>query len=139
MTCSVSSHLEQQHGVRVAPGRKGICPFCRHQTFSVRKDDSIGKCFHPKCGRAITSGSLRGDYQGSLYQILDQIKQDFHNELVQQKGKSNGYAFLYLTEQGMVQNVPILGNMTELRRPRLTGEFRLPEIFATEITSARSV
>jgi hypothetical protein len=31
----------------------------------------------------------------------------------------------------MVQNVSILGDMTELRRPRFIGEFRLPEIFAT--------
>jgi hypothetical protein len=100
--CSVSAHLEHQHHVRIAAGKKGMCPFCRHETFSIRKDDSIGKCFHSTCGRAITSGSLAGDYQGSLYEILDQIKHDFHTEIGAQKGKSDGYAYQYLRKNRQI-------------------------------------
>jgi hypothetical protein len=98
VTVSVSQHLELQWGVRIRPGRKGICPFCRHETFAVRKDDSVGKCFHPTCGRAVSSGSLRGDYQGSLYQALDQIKRDCHDHLVAQANGVHGFAYHYLTE-----------------------------------------
>jgi hypothetical protein len=98
VSTSVSQHLEQQHGVRISPGRKGVCPFCRHETFSVRKDDSVGKCFHPTCGRAVSSGSLRGDYQGSLYQILDVIKRDCHEYLVNQIKTKKGFAYHYLNE-----------------------------------------
>lgn len=98
MTTSVSQHLESNFGLRIRPGRKGICPFCRKDTFAVRKDDSVGKCFHPACGRFISSGSLRTDYQGSLYQALDQIKRDCHGYLVDQINKRHGYAYHYLTE-----------------------------------------
>src|SRR5262249_29638597 len=36
----ISEHLDQCHGIKISPGRKGTCPFCRHDTFSVRKDDT---------------------------------------------------------------------------------------------------
>jgi len=95
---SVSAHLEQQHGVRIAPGRKGVCPFCRHECFAVHKNDSLGKCFHSSCGRAITSGSLDSGYNGSLYQILDEIKRDCHAELIRQRDGNKAYAWDYLTK-----------------------------------------
>jgi hypothetical protein len=98
VTTSVSQHLESNFGVHIRPGRKGICPFCHKDTFAVRKDDSIGKCFHPSCGRFVSRGSLRSDYQGSLYQALDQIKRDCHDYLVAQVNRRNGYAYRYLTE-----------------------------------------
>jgi hypothetical protein len=99
VSTGVSAHLEQEHSVRIPPGGKGICPFCRHETFSVRKCDSVGKCWHPTCGRFITSGSLQKSYQGSLYEILDQIKQDCHAELTRQKDDSAGWAWQYLTNK----------------------------------------
>ncbi len=111
---SVSSHLEQQHGVRIPAGGKGVCPFCRRETFSVRKDDTVGKCFHPACGRAITSGSLEGGYDGSLYQVLDRIKDDCHAELVRQKDDPGGYAWQFLTvgrgvHEDVLSGLPELG------------------------------
>ena len=81
---SISAYLEQKHGVKLAPGHKGMCPFCRRDTFAVRKDDSLGKCFHPACGKFISQGSLTDGYAGSLYQILDAIKRDFHQLLLKQ-------------------------------------------------------
>jgi hypothetical protein len=96
----VSQHLEQVHGVRIRPGGKGVCPFCRRdQTFSVRKDDSVGKCFHPQCGRFITAGSLSAEYKGSTYEILDQIKADCHKYLEEQGAKGvRGGAYEFLTK-----------------------------------------
>jgi hypothetical protein len=92
----ISAYLEQQHGVRVAPGGKGLCPFCRRGTFAVRKDDTVGKCFHPGCGQFISQGSLTDGYAGSLYQILDGIKRDCHEQLLRQREPGNGYAYEFL-------------------------------------------
>jgi|GEM_PF-796991 len=98
-TSNVSQHLDTQYGIKISPGRKGECPFCHKKTFSVRKDDSLGKCFHPGCGRAITSGSLETDYTGSLFEILDRIKTDFHAFLLEQAGKENYHgAYEYIVK-----------------------------------------
>jgi hypothetical protein len=86
----VSDHLERRHGVSIPPGRKGACPFCQHDTFSVRKDDSVGKCFHASCGRSVTAGGARDDYRGSLYEVLDRIKQACHEHLVKQAALTEG-------------------------------------------------
>jgi hypothetical protein len=117
---SVSRHLEQQHGLRIAPGHKGLCPFCRHDTFSLTRDDALGKCFHPRCGRFVTAGSLRGDYRGSLYEILDVLRQKCHNHLV---GTPKGYPYRYLTEARQV-HPDVVRDLTELGAvpPKVTAE-----------------
>ncbi len=99
MTAGVSAHLEQQHGVRIPPGGKGTCPFCRHDTFSVRRDDSVGKCFHPRCGKAVTEGHLVPSYGGSLYQVLDKVKEDCHQHLLAQKIPGHGHAWEYVFKE----------------------------------------
>ena len=88
MSASVSQHLEAKYGISIRPGGQGVCPFCRHDvTFSVKKDDSVGKCFHPSCNRAVTAGSLSADYKGSLSEVLDRIKADLHQHLMGQGAK----------------------------------------------------
>jgi hypothetical protein len=99
---SISAYLEQQHGVKVARGGKGMCPFCRRETFAVRKDDSLGKCFHPSCGQFISQGSVIEGYAGSLYQILDAIKRDCHQHLLKQRQPGNGYGYEYLIGERQV-------------------------------------
>src|SRR5262249_39497636 len=96
---SVSVWLEQQHGVKIAPGKKGTCPTCRHDTLSVSRDDTIGKCFHPACGWYVTSGSLDATYTGSLHQVLDTIKADCHKALVVQAEVNSHHAWRYITQQ----------------------------------------
>jgi hypothetical protein len=96
----VSQHLEQAHGIRVRPGGKAVCPFCRHNTFAVKRDDSVAKCFHPSCRQYITQGSFGGGYTGSLWQVLDRIKDDFHQHLQAQRATgARGGAWEFLTEQ----------------------------------------
>jgi hypothetical protein len=111
---SVSGHLDQEHGLKIRPDGKGTCPFCRRNTFSVRKDDSIGKCFHPACGKFITVASLGGDYQHSLYQVLDKLKVDFHAHLLAQENvkSSNAWAFLVgprRIDPAVIRDLPELG------------------------------
>ena len=41
MARTVSQILFEDHNVSIRPGAKGACPFCGHQTFSVKGDDSL--------------------------------------------------------------------------------------------------
>ena len=123
----VSSRLEQAHGVRIQPGGKGVCPFCRHNTFAVRKDDSVGKCFHPSCGRFVTTGSARSDYRGSLYEIFDRIKQDCHDCLVKQADATSvGYAWQFLVEARKI-HPNVIRDLTELGA--VPKDYKLTEAF----------
>ncbi|MEW6359295.1 MAG: winged helix-turn-helix domain-containing protein [Planctomycetota bacterium] len=60
MNSTVSRQLKEKHGIEGRPGRKAECPFCHHRTFSIKGDDSVGKCFHPSCGKSITTTSRGG-------------------------------------------------------------------------------
>src|SRR5262249_49104069 len=46
-------------------------------------DDSLGKCFHPHCGRFLTVWSDRGEYRYNLTRVLDVIYHDWHQALLQ--------------------------------------------------------
>ncbi len=79
---TVSQILHDVHGIAIRPGGKGDCPFCHHTTFSVKGDDSLGKCFHPACGRFLAPRSSNGQYAHSLASVLQTIFDDFHQELL---------------------------------------------------------
>ena len=79
---TVSQILHDVHGIAIRPGGKGDCPFCHHTTFSVMGDDSLGKCFHPACGRFLAPSSSNGQYAQSLASVLQTIFDDFHQELL---------------------------------------------------------
>jgi hypothetical protein len=111
---TVSQHLEERYGIKVAPGHKGLCPCCGKKTFSVRKDDTVGKCFHPACGEAITEASLGADYAGSLNQVLDRIKHDFHAELIAQDERESGRrAWSYLIDERRLEPT-VVRDLSEL-------------------------
>jgi len=92
----------------------GIWPFCRRSTFSIRRDDSVGKCFHPACGRAVTEGHLAPSYTGSLYQVLDKIKDDCHKHLLTQNTPGNGYGWEYVIEDRNI-DPRVVNDLAELR------------------------
>ena len=79
---TVSQILHDVHGIAIRPGGKGDCPFCHHTTFSVKGDDSLGKCFHPACGRFLAPRSSNGQYAQSLANVLQHLFDDFHQELL---------------------------------------------------------
>ena len=54
MTPSASHMLLERFGIAAHPGGKVECPFCHHETFTLKRDDLLGKCFHPSCGRFLT-------------------------------------------------------------------------------------
>jgi hypothetical protein len=79
---TVSGILEEQYAIRIRPGTKGDCPFCTHHTFSVRKDDTIGTCFHPSCGRHLTISSTTTPSRQGLYALLETMFRACHQALL---------------------------------------------------------
>ena len=101
MVRTISQVLLEDHSLSIGPGRKGECPFCRHQTFSVKADDMLGKCFHPACGRLLTTRDDDSAYRVSLTRVLDAVYQDCHQEFVSlASGHTNAYTYL-LDERGI--------------------------------------
>jgi P4 family phage/plasmid primase-like protien len=97
MITRVSTKLAEKYGIDIKPGGKGICPFCRHTTLSIKRDDTIGKCFHPTCGRFINSGTEERCLENILHHLMENIFQDFHANLLAMSlstDEKNGYSYL---------------------------------------------
>jgi len=96
MNRSVSQLLAEQHGVSIKPGAKGECPYCHHRTFSVKHDDSLGKCFHPLCGRFLTVSGRDSLFGTGLFEVFQGIFIDFHRELLNlaEADYKNAYSYL---------------------------------------------
>ncbi len=94
------------HGVIIQPGRNGVCPFCpgTDKTFHLKKDDTLGKCFHLSCGKFITLGSLAADFRGSLFEVLATIAEDCHAHLMLQAKEKQGFAYQFLTKERKVHD-----------------------------------
>ena len=58
---TVTNILRTKYGIEAAAGKKYECPKCRKKTFSVKKNDQVGTCFHPSCGFQIVE---KNDYKG---------------------------------------------------------------------------
>jgi P4 family phage/plasmid primase-like protien len=79
---SVCRILEADHNITGRPGTKVQCPFCQHRLFSIKKDDTLGKCFHPSCGRFITAHQHENPVQRGLFGLLNELFHDFHCALL---------------------------------------------------------
>jgi P4 family phage/plasmid primase-like protien len=94
-TRTVSQILLEDHSISIRPGAKGECPSCHLKYFSLKGDDSIGKCFHPPCGYFLTIGQDNGQYRHSVPRVLTAVYQDFHQELLYfASGQQNAYTYL---------------------------------------------
>lgn len=60
MDNTVTKILRSQYGTEARPGGKVVCPFCGHKTFSIKRDDTVGKCFRSECQKSIKPGRGRG-------------------------------------------------------------------------------
>jgi P4 family phage/plasmid primase-like protien len=94
----VSALLLEEHSLSIRPGAKGECPFCKHKTFSVKADDTLGKCFHPACGRFLTPWQGNSAYLVSLPRVLGAVYQDCHQELLGLATQQRN-AYTYLREE----------------------------------------
>lgn len=113
MHFSVVNKLRDDYGIVAQPGKKTECPFCGHEkTFSIKEDDTIGKCFHPDCGRFITTWSS-GDsgFSDCLNQILERIFGHFHIELMIQVRLDSLNAHKYLVDQRKIHPQVVADSM----------------------------
>jgi len=92
---TVSQILSEDHSIRIRPGAKGQCPDCERDTFSVKADDSLGKCFHPGCGYFLTPESSDRKRGSIISRALMALYDDSHHELLAlQHGQRNAYSYL---------------------------------------------
>jgi len=63
----VSDYLKVEYGVLIIGGKKQKCPFCfsKNKTLSLRKDNTLAKCF--RCGNFLIMSS-----DGTLFNSYNQ-------------------------------------------------------------------
>jgi hypothetical protein len=89
---SVCEILGDKYSMSARPGSKLECPFCGHRTMSIASSDKVAKCFHPKCGLAITSS--KGDGQ-LLFEAMERMYRTFHNCLLDMASAPGKNAYDY--------------------------------------------
>jgi hypothetical protein len=96
MNQTVTQILSDKYGISAKLGKKGECPFCHHMTFSIKRGDKLGKCFHPNCGKYINSYKSSDSFKTYLTQVFENIFHDFHQALLDLKNAKpqNGYTYL---------------------------------------------
>src|SRR5439155_7939130 len=99
MTLNVSQILSEKHGISAQPGGKVECPFCQHKTFSIKRDNKLGKCFHPACGHYVTAAQQDCNCRNGLHHTMAEIFEDFHRELLALKDAESNNAYSYLVRE----------------------------------------
>jgi len=92
MSSPVSQILAERYSTDGRPGANVECLFCHHRTFCIKRDDTLGKCFHPSCGKHITSGSGDAHADRVLDDILDRVFDEFHRHLLSERSPGSAYA-----------------------------------------------
>jgi putative DNA primase/helicase len=96
MTRTVSQVLFEDHHIQIRPGGQGECPACQAKHFSVKGDDTLGKCFAPACGHFLTTGRDTTQYRYGVTRVLEAVYTDCHQELLGlTSGQRNAYTYLH--------------------------------------------
>ena len=108
---SVSNDLNSKYGIDILPGRKGSCPECGKKTFSIKMDNSIGKCFHPSCNkRIILDIASNGGYE-NISLVLERIYNDFHRNLLLMEDAKKPNTYNYLLKERLIHPQVITDSM----------------------------
>jgi hypothetical protein len=96
----VSQILLEDHQSTIRAGAKGQCPFCKQTTFSIKPDDTLGKCFHPACGQFLIQRQP-GAYSHGLSTVLERVAAECHQELLclASLGPTQQNAYTYLHDE----------------------------------------
>ncbi len=99
----ICEFLATEYGLSGArPGKaKLACPFCGHRTFSVKGDDSLGKCFHPSCGKHITPAQTEKQYRTGLFAVHQELFESWHRSLLNSRESE---AWRYLVDKRCVHS-----------------------------------
>jgi len=107
----VSKYLFDQYKTDVVLGQKTECPFCHKNTFSIKRDDTIGKCFHPLCGQYIALNHNEESRSNPLRPVLHDIYRDFHTALLNLKDALYENAYSYLINVRKIHETVIADSM----------------------------
>jgi len=111
MSRGVAEILSDQYGIEARRGKKCECPFCGRQTFSIKKGDQLGKCFHPGCGKFITAFEGEKATERNLDEVFQTIYRDFRVELLGMKERKDKNAYSYLCEERGIDPLVIEDSM----------------------------
>jgi hypothetical protein len=103
--------LLRDFGIISQVGKKTKCPFCGHKTFSIKKDDTIGKCFHPLCGRYLLSSRPNNSIGYEADKLLTDLQYDSHKYLIDNQDDSARTAYRYLVDERRIDPRVIADSM----------------------------
>ena len=101
----LSNYISEKYGIECQPGGKVECPKCRHKTFSLKRDGSVAKCFHPGCSWVITPRCIES--RPSLHRLLSGLLQQWHKHLLE-PGDFHQKAALEFLEKGRGIAPPVI-------------------------------
>jgi hypothetical protein len=99
----VSAYVLDFYDIEIEPGKKGACPFCEGDSFQVKSDDSLGKCF--KCDEYITRNkinNLNGEshfYRKFKDRVFEKCKEYNKHLLISKDSSNQSDAYRYLIER----------------------------------------
>jgi len=99
MSPSVSTLVLKRYRLTARPGATGTCPLCHRKTFTIRPDDTFGKCFNPVCSHVVTSTQGGTSHVDLLHRILMGIFCDFHAALLKQHDSPGRTAYRYCVDE----------------------------------------
>ena len=111
MMTPISQILSDQHGISGRPGQKVECPFCSQQSFSLKKDDTLGKCFHPSCGEFISAYHSEQSPTKEIFLVLSDIYRDFHKALLKPEKKTHNIAYDYCVHERRIHPLVVANSM----------------------------
>lgn len=91
---NISTIIHQKYGIEIKPGKKGECFSCHKNTFSIKTDNSFGKCFHPTCGIRVTG---KENEFNVVNKFMDKFYEKSHGLLITTKCD----AYKYLQQRGI--------------------------------------
>jgi len=90
--------LRALHCMDIQPGKsKAECPICHRMTFSVKRDNTLGRCFHPACGHVVSGSAVSGFYS-AVTAALNGVVAACHQDLLA-LDRAAGNALSYLVDR----------------------------------------
>jgi hypothetical protein len=107
----VSLLILRRFSVAAAPGDRIKCPFCGHHTFCIKRDDTIGKCFHPSCGEFLTARPENRDEIDDLDDALRPVFRDLHKHLLDLAASLQPNAYDYVVNVRRIHPRVVMDSM----------------------------
>ena len=95
---TVTEVLQDEFSVCAKAGDKITCPFCGRNTFSIKGNNQIGKCWHPSCQERIIPKRYDDEWKYSISEALEQLYQKCHENLLDYAGEEGLTPYNYIVQ-----------------------------------------